>query len=99
MDHNITIPIRAGQCISLLEKCPGRLGIEWAEDQCARFKIWASNLGVFSRGHASIDYRLGPGGCHDRKSYDLTFQFVDCIFQNLRLGNTTIIRMSLLFLL
>jgi hypothetical protein len=30
----------------------------WAEEQMARFSIWAANLGVFARGHASADYRL-----------------------------------------
>lgn len=30
----------------------------WAEDQQGRFQIWAANIGVFARGHASLDYRL-----------------------------------------
>lgn len=29
-----------------------------AEDQLARFKIWAGNIGVDAEGHASLDYRL-----------------------------------------
>lgn len=28
------------------------------EDQLARFRIWANNIGVFASGHASVDYRL-----------------------------------------
>jgi hypothetical protein len=31
---------------------------EWAEDQIARFNIWASNIGAFALGHASADHRL-----------------------------------------
>jgi hypothetical protein len=31
---------------------------EWAEDQMARFNIWASNIGAFAPGHASADHRL-----------------------------------------
>lgn len=29
-----------------------------AEDQLARFEIWAANIGVFADGHASLDHRL-----------------------------------------
>ena len=29
-----------------------------AEDQLGRFRIWAKNIGVFAKGHASLDYRL-----------------------------------------
>ena len=29
-----------------------------AEDQLARFKIWAGNIGVDAEGHASLDHRL-----------------------------------------
>jgi hypothetical protein len=29
-----------------------------AEDQLARFKIWAGNIGIDAEGHASLDYRL-----------------------------------------
>lgn len=28
------------------------------EDQYGRFNIWVGNLGVFAKGHASLDYRL-----------------------------------------
>lgn len=28
------------------------------DEQLARFNIWASNIGVFAHGHASLDYRL-----------------------------------------
>ena len=30
----------------------------WIEDQFARFKMWAGNIGAFAEGHASLDYRL-----------------------------------------
>jgi hypothetical protein len=33
----------------------GALG---ADDQLARFRMWAGNIGVFAEGHASLDYRL-----------------------------------------
>ncbi|KAL6715525.1 hypothetical protein ACLMJK_006486 [Lecanora helva] len=29
-----------------------------AEDQLGRFRIWAKHIGVFAKGHASLDYRL-----------------------------------------
>jgi hypothetical protein len=28
------------------------------EDQFARFRMWAGNIGAFAEGHASLDYRL-----------------------------------------
>lgn len=28
------------------------------DEQAARFKIWAGNLGVFAHAHGSLDYRL-----------------------------------------
>lgn len=32
--------------------------VSWIEDQFARFKMWAGNIGAFADGHASLDYRL-----------------------------------------
>jgi hypothetical protein len=32
--------------------------VSWIEDQFARFKMWAGNIGAFAEGHASLDYRL-----------------------------------------
>lgn len=49
------------------QKCIGDLGHvaslqgdsqTWAENQAARLNIWASTLGVFSRGRHSLEYRL-----------------------------------------
>jgi hypothetical protein len=89
MDQPVSITNRARQCIRLFEQCPEPVADAWADDQCAQFKIWASNLGIFARGHASIDYRLGPLGCHDRKSYRLISQLIDGVFENLRIGKQT----------
>lgn len=30
----------------------------WAEDQLARFNLWADNLGVFAEGLLSVNHRL-----------------------------------------
>jgi hypothetical protein len=32
--------------------------VAWIEEQLARFKMWAGNIGAFADGHASLDYRL-----------------------------------------
>jgi hypothetical protein len=32
--------------------------VGWINDQFARFKMWAGNIGAFADGHASLDYRL-----------------------------------------
>lgn len=32
--------------------------VTWIQDQFARFKMWAGNIGAFAEGHASLDYRL-----------------------------------------
>jgi len=52
---------------------------EWAEEQQARFNIWAANLGVFADGHASIDHRLRDSS----KTYCLIFQLLDALYANL----------------
>lgn len=52
---------------------------EWAEEQQARFNMWAANLGVFADGHASIDHRLRDSS----KTHSLIFQFLDALYANL----------------
>jgi hypothetical protein len=32
--------------------------VSMVEEQCARFKILAEDIGAFAEGHASLDYRL-----------------------------------------
>jgi hypothetical protein len=32
--------------------------VNWIQEQYARFKIWAANIGAFAQGHASLDHRL-----------------------------------------
>lgn len=55
----------ARQCVDLFHQCLSQsqqLGHgpsdALVEDQCGRFMIWASNIGVFAAGHASMDHRL-----------------------------------------
>lgn len=52
----------------------------WAEDQMARFKIWATNLGVFASGHASIEHRLRDNS----EIYNLILQLLLTLRANLR---------------
>lgn len=37
---------------------PGSLSPPAFEDQLARFRIWAANVGAFAEAHGSLDYRL-----------------------------------------
>lgn len=83
MDEDAPITARARWCIRLFQDCPEPVSSDWADDQLSRFKIWASNLGIFARGHASLDYRLGPLGSHSPESYRLIFQLLDAIGANL----------------
>ncbi|KAF4629434.1 hypothetical protein G7Y89_g8715 [Cudoniella acicularis] len=83
MDEDATITARARRCVRLFEQCPEPIFEDWAEEQLSRFKIWTANLGVFARGHASIDYRLGALGCHSPESYRLILQLLDAIGANL----------------
>lgn len=66
MDES-TIRQRANVCCKLFEVlvviCPAyddsrKATTIHAEDQLARFKIWAGNIGVDAEGHGSLDYRL-----------------------------------------
>jgi predicted alpha/beta hydrolase family esterase len=57
-----TLFAHANACIKQLNELSvleARKDEYWAEDQNARFHIWAANLGVFAPGHASSDHRLG----------------------------------------
>ena len=55
----------AGECIELFDQCLSQSQLlrhgsasALVEDQYGRFNIWTSNIGVFARAHASMDYRL-----------------------------------------
>lgn len=91
MEEDANVTSRARQCIKHFERCPEFLTEVWADEQLARFKIWASNLGVFARGHASIDYRLGPLGCNRPEFYNLILQFLEAIEANLKKGISLIV--------
>ncbi len=52
----------------------------WTEEQMARFSIWAANLGVFARGHASADYRLRDAA----EARGLILQLLNALRENLR---------------
>jgi hypothetical protein len=43
---------------SIDEAADDSYSVNWIEDQFARFKMWAGNIGAFAEGHASLDYRL-----------------------------------------
>jgi hypothetical protein len=63
-DSDDTLYARATSCITQfsrlirLETEQPEKGESWAEDQLARFRFWAVNLGVLTTGHASFDHRL-----------------------------------------
>ncbi|KAE8448457.1 hypothetical protein EG329_009522 [Mollisiaceae sp. DMI_Dod_QoI] len=46
----------ARDCVALFTTLSREDG--WAEDQQRRFNVWASSIGVFARGHISLDHRL-----------------------------------------
>lgn len=67
---SLEIRSRADECLSLFDvlvtieppspedhrnTCIDELN---GEEQRARFSIWSANIGVFAKGHASLDYRL-----------------------------------------
>lgn len=52
---------------------------EWAQEQQARFRMWAANLGVFARGQASVDHRLRDSS----ELQDLVLQLLDALYANL----------------
>ena len=49
--------------------------IDWADEQQARFRLWAANLGVFASGQASIDHRLRDSS----ELQDLVLQLLDAL--------------------
>lgn len=55
--------------------------IDWAEEQQARFRLWAANLGVFAKGQASIDHRLRDSS----ELQDLVLQLLDALCANLHI--------------
>ena len=55
--------------------------IEWAEEQLARFRLWAANLGVFVIGQASIDHRLRDSS----ELQDLVLQLLNALHTNIRI--------------
>ena len=52
------------------------------EDQLARFKIWAGNIGVDAEGHASLDYRLRDSP----RARTLMLDLLDRLQTHLQLG-------------
>lgn len=53
------------------------------DDQRARFKIWAGNIGVFADGHASLDYRLRD----NENARNLMKSFLGSLIDFLRRGS------------
>ena len=51
------------------------------EEQQARFKLWAANLGVFASGQVSIDYRLKDNS----DLQDLVLQLLDALYANINI--------------
>lgn len=47
-----------GELATLAEASNDTHDVGWIEDQYARFKMWAGNIGAFADGHASLDHRL-----------------------------------------
>lgn len=52
------------------------------EDQLARFKIWAGNIGVDAEGHASLDYRLRDSS----QARGLMLDLLEMLQSHLQLG-------------
>jgi hypothetical protein len=80
-----TIASHAAACVQVFNKCLAhdvliRYEDEWTEDQLARFNIWAANLGVFARGHASADHRLRYGD----EVRNLMLQLLEALCNNLQ---------------
>ena len=88
-EEKLSVASRTKQCLRHLKECPNELA-DWAEEQHAQLEIWDFNLGVSALGHESFEYRIGPAGCHDLKSYRLIRQLLDACFHNLRIGKSTL---------
>lgn len=60
--------------INSAEDAGGNLyDVGWVEEQLARFKMWAGNIGAFAEAHASLDYRLRDS--EETRRYMLDFLF------------------------
>lgn len=47
----------------------------WAEEQLARFNLWAASLGVYASGHASVEHRLRD----HPQIYKMMMQWLDAL--------------------
>ena len=65
---------------TLNESC--RAGHASAEDQLARFRIWAGNIGVNAKLHASLDYRLRDS----KEARELTLDLLEVLHDHIRRG-------------
>ena len=88
------IALRAEACSNLLKNLllnaqssrsnfqPHKLRTEraWAEDQTIKLNLWASSLGVFASGHASIKHRLRD----HVEVHDMVMQYLDALHANLQ---------------
>ena len=54
------------------------------DDQLARFRMWAGNIGAFAGGHASLDYRLRDNDDAKR----VMNRFLESLIDSLRRGRT-----------
>ena len=82
-----TIAECASVCVRIFDQClVDELSPDydngWIEDQSARFRIWAANLGVFATGHATADYRLRDND----ELRNLILQLLSAIRENLIIG-------------
>jgi hypothetical protein len=58
------------------------------EDQLARFRMWAGNIGVFAGGSASVDHRLRK----NEEAGKLMFEFLQTLHEFIREGESTFLR-------
>jgi hypothetical protein len=79
-------------CITLFDKMSE--DNMWAQDQLTRFNIWVNNIGVFARGHASLDYRLRDAP----DILDLMMQQVGVLSANLEARMLTLLKLRLCYL-
>jgi hypothetical protein len=83
--EDTTIASYAAACVRSFNQCLSSDTLPsyengWTEDQLARFNIWAANLGVFARGHASADHRLRD--CDEIRN--LILQLLEALCENLQ---------------
>lgn len=53
-----------------------------ADDQLGRLRIWAVNIGVAARGHASLDHRLRDG----KEARQLTINLLETLYDHIDRG-------------